>query len=146
MNSDLILMTFGDGEMAQTVYSSLQAMRKSTVLGLGDSVIMIKDGAGQVRLHPGSAASAGLAGVLAALIFGSLERVAPAVDDVKLDDEFVEAVVLAFRNNGSALLIFLASDSLNDTVELLNALVLFRGTIHQTTLPPRTEAVLRQML
>jgi uncharacterized membrane protein len=145
VNSDLIVMTFGDGEMAQTVYSSLQAMRKSTVLGLGDCVIIIKDGAGQVRLNPGSAASEGLAGLLAALLFRSPERVAPAVNGVKLDAGFVGAVISALHTNGSALLIFLASDSLSDTVELLDALALFRGTIHQTTLSPQDEALLRQM-
>jgi uncharacterized membrane protein len=146
LNSDLIVMTFDGGEMAQTVYSSLQAMRKSQVLGLVDSVIMTKDSAGQVRISPGSQAGAGLAGLLAELIFLFPERVAPTADWVQLDDEFMGPVVTALRNDGSALLFFVDSDSLSDTVELLNALALFRGAIHQTTLLPPEEALLRGML
>jgi uncharacterized membrane protein len=145
VNSDLIVMTFNSGEMAQTVHNSLQAMRKSAILGLDDSVVMTKDGAGEVRLHPGSQASTGLAGRLADLIRRSLEGVVHAVDGVNLDDGFVRAVVSALPNNSSALLVFLDSDSLSDRVELLNALALFRGTIHQTTLAPSGEASLRGM-
>jgi uncharacterized membrane protein len=146
VHSDLIVMTFGGGQTAQTVYSSLQAMRKSKVLGLGDSVIITKDGAGQVRLHPASAADAGVAGLLAALLFPSSERAVPAVDGVVLDDGFVGTVVSALRNNGSALMLFLGPDSLGDPVELLQALALFRGRIHQTTLCPQSAALLREML
>ena len=114
MNSDLIVMTFNDGQMAQTIYSALQVMRKSAILGLDDSVIMTRDGAGQVRLHPGAQSSTGLAGPLADLIFRSPEGVVPVVDGVKLDDGFVQAVVLALRNNSSALLIYLDSGGLGD--------------------------------
>jgi uncharacterized membrane protein len=120
--------------MAQTVYNSLQAMRKSAILGLDDSVIVTKDGTGRIRLHPGSQASTGLAGRLADLILRSPVGVVPAVGGLNLDDGFVKAVVSALRNNSSALLIFLDSSSLSDRVELLNVLALFRGTIHQTTL------------
>jgi uncharacterized membrane protein len=145
VNSDLIVMTFNSSKMAQTVHNSLQAMRKSAILGLDDSVIMTRDGAGQFRLHPGSQSSPGLAVRLADLILPSPKGVVPGVDGVKLDGGFVRAVVSALRNNSSALLIFLGSDSLSDRVELLNALALFRGTIHQTTLAPPGEALLRGM-
>jgi uncharacterized membrane protein len=145
VNSDLIVMTFNDGEMAQIIHNSLQAMRKSAILGLDDSVIMTKDGAGQVRLHQGSQSSTGLAGRLADLILRSPEAVVPAVDGVNLDGAFVRAVVSALPDNSSALLIFLDWDGLSDRVELLNALTLFRGTIHQTTLSPADEASLRGM-
>jgi uncharacterized membrane protein len=131
-------MTFHDGEMAQTVHNSLQAMRKSAILGLDDSVIITKDGAGQLRLYPGAQASTGLAGQLADLILRSPERVVPALDGVELDDGFTKAVVAALHNSNSALLIYLDSGGLGDRVELLNALALYRGTIHQTTLVQRT--------
>jgi uncharacterized membrane protein len=145
MNSDLIVMTFTDGQMAQTVRSSLRAMRQSAVLGLNDSVIMTKDGAGQLRLYPGAQESTGLAGQLADLILRSPDRVIPALDGVELDDGFVNAVLSALRRNCSAILIFLDSGGLNDRVELLNALALFQGTIHQTTLAPPDQAPLRGM-
>ena len=145
MNSDLIVMTFDDSEMAQTVYRSLQVMRKSRVLGLGHSVIMTKDGAGQVRQAPGSQASTGVAGLLADLIFRFSEGVVPEAATAGLDDDFLATVRSALRNNGSALLFFVHPDSLTDTGELLNALALFRGTIHQTTVSPQDEALLRGM-
>ena len=146
MNSDLIVMTFDGGEMAQTVYGALQAMRKSQVLGLVDSVIMTKDGVGRVRIDPGPQAGAGLTGLLAELILSPSGRVAPKVGGVELDDEFADTVVSALGNDSSALLFFVDSDGLSDTVELLEALALFRGTIHQTTLSPTDEALLRGML
>jgi uncharacterized membrane protein len=146
VNSDLIVMTFDDGEMAQTVHEALRAMRKSQVLGLGDSVIMTTDGAGQVRLHRGSEAGTGLAPLLAEMILCSTGGEAPGLDGVGLDDEFVDTVVAALRRNHSALLFFIDSDGLSDTCELLNALALFCGTIHQTTLSPQSEALLRGSL
>jgi uncharacterized membrane protein len=146
VNSDLIVMTFDGGEMAQTVYDSLKAMRKSQVLGLEDTAIVTKDGAGQVRLHPGPQAGIGLAGLLADLVLYSPERAMPGGPGVKLDDGFVGTVGSALRNNASALLFFLHPDGPGDMGELLDALALFRGTIHQTTLSPQSEAALREML
>jgi uncharacterized membrane protein len=143
VNSDLIVVTFDEDEMAYTVYSSLQAMRKSQVLGLGDSVAMTRDGAGQVRLDHGLQASPGLAGLLADLLLHSPDNVMP---EVYLDELFVQSVVSELRDRGSALLFFVDRDSLSDTRELLNALALFPGTIHQTTLSRRSEALLRQRL
>ena len=143
MNGDLIVMTFDGVEMAQTVYNSLEAMRKSQVLGLGDTAIATKDTAGHVRLRPEPGASAGLAALLGDLLFRTPERVAPDGVGAHVDDEFSRTVGVALHNGGSALLFFLQPDSLSDSGELLNALRLFRGRIHQTTLPPHSEARLR---
>jgi uncharacterized membrane protein len=145
VNSDLIVMTFDGSETARSVYRSLQVMRKSQILGLGDSVVITKDGAGSVRHEPASQGSTGLAGLLADLIFRIPGRVVPEAAKVKLDDEFVGTVRSALRNNRSALLFFVHPDSLSDTGELLNALASFRGTIHQTTLSPQDGALLRGM-
>jgi uncharacterized membrane protein len=136
-------MTFDDGEMAQTVYEALLAMRKSQVLGLGDSVIVSTDSVGQIRFHQGSEEGTSLAPVLAEMILRSPEGEASELDRVKLDADFLDTVVAALRRNHSALLFFIDSDGLSDTCELLNALALFNGTIHQTTLPPQSKALLR---
>ena len=146
MNSDLIVITFDDGQMAQTVYSSLQIMRKNQVLGLDESVILTKNGAGRAQAHPGSPISTGLAELLAQIVFPSTETILPVGAMGRLDDQFVEPVVSALCDNGSAILFFVASDSLTDTGELLDVLTLFRGTIHQTTLSPQDVASLRRML
>jgi uncharacterized membrane protein len=140
-------MTFDGREMAETVYKALQAMRRSQVLGLGDTAIIATDGTGQVRLQQRTQVTTGLASLLAKMILGSPERAVLGADGVTLDDEFVGTVVSALRrNNCSALLVFLDSDSLSDACELFNALALFRGTIHQTTLSPQSESLLRRML
>lgn len=140
MNSDIIVMTFDGSYMAQTVYDALQAMRRSQVLGLGDSVVVTTDGAGQLQLHRGPEASTGLAPLLAEMILRPPEGVVPGPDGAKLDDEFVGAVAAALHHHRSALLFFIDADSLSDTCELVSALELFRGTVHQTTLCPQREA------
>jgi uncharacterized membrane protein len=140
VNGDLIVMTFDNDEMAYTVYNSLQAMRKSPVLGLEDTAIVTKDDAGNVRLRPEPRAGADLAPLLGDLIFRSSERVVPDGLSPHMDDEFSRTVGIALHNGGSALLFFLHPESLSDRGELLRALRLFRGRIHQTTLPPQMEA------
>jgi uncharacterized membrane protein len=146
VNADLIVMTFDGGEMAQIIYDSLQAMRKSQVLGLDDTAIVTKDGAGRVRLRPEPEASTGLAGLLGALLFRSPQRDVPDGVQENVDDEFLRTVGAALHNSSSALLFYLHPDSLSDGGELLNALALFRGRIHQTTISPLSEVRLRGML
>ena len=146
MNSDLIVMTFDDGQMAQTVHSSLNIMRRNQVLGLEESVILTRDGASQARVHQGTTDNSSLAALLAQLVFTTPEKAQPEAAKVKLDLQFVGSVASALCYNGSALLFFVASDSLTDVGQLLDVLTLFRGTLHQTTLSPGDEALLRRML
>jgi uncharacterized membrane protein len=145
VHADLIIMTFDDDDMAHTVYKSLEAMRKSQVLGLEDTAIVTKEDSGQVKLRPEPGASAGLAALLGNLIFRSSERVVSDGVSPHVDDEFSRTVGVSLHNGGSALLFYLHPDSLSDRVELLAALAMFRGAIHQTTLPPQREARLRGM-
>jgi hypothetical protein len=121
-------------------------MRKSRVLGLDDSVILTKDGGGAAQAHSVAPTRTGLAELIAQIVFPCSERVVPAEARARLDDQFMEPVADALCENGSALLFFVQSDSLTDAGELLDALALYRGTIHQTTLSPQDEAVLRRML
>jgi uncharacterized membrane protein len=145
VNGDLIVMIFDGDEMAYTVFNSLKAMRKSQVLGLEDTAIVTKDVGGHPRLRPEPGAIAGLAALLGDLIFRSSEGVVPDGVSPHMDDEFLKTMGAALHNGGSALLFFLHPESLSDRGELLSALRPFRGRIHQTTLPPQTEAWLRGM-
>ena len=146
MNSDLIVMTFEGSGMAQIVHNSLGAMRKSHILGLDDAAVVAKSGDGQFRLQSEPQVSTGLVDLLADLLFCSLESTPAAGTQVQLDVDFVAAVESALHNSGSALLFHVHPDSPSDSCELLDALALFRGTIHQTTLSPQGQAVLREML
>jgi uncharacterized membrane protein len=145
MNSDLIVMTFEGVEMAESIFNSIGAMRESQILGLDDAAIVTNDGDGRFKLRIAPQAKSGLAGLLAHLLC-SPDRIPPGGLSAKMDDEFVAAVQSAMRKSGSALLFNVHPDSLSDTYELLDALALFRGTIHQTTLSPQSRALLREML
>jgi uncharacterized membrane protein len=120
-------------------------MRNRLVLGLEDTTIVTKDAAGASKLRPNPVSSKGLSGLLAALIFRSEARDYPVEAWESLDAEFVTTVGTALQNGGSALLFFLHPESLSDSSKLFDALALFRGRIHQTTLPPQTEARLREL-
>jgi uncharacterized membrane protein len=146
MNSDLIVMTFEGVDMAQVVHNSLGAMRKSHILGLDDAAVVTRNGDGLFKLRGEPQVSAGLVDLLADRLFCSPDGTLAAGTQVKLDVEFVAAVESALHNSGSALLFHVHPDSPSDPCELLDALALFRGTIHQTTLSPQGQAFLREML
>jgi uncharacterized membrane protein len=146
VNSDLVVMTFDRVEMAKTVYAALKAMRKSRIFGLGETVILNRGSADQVWWQHVAKATTALPGLLADLITGSPGGKAPQRGGVGIENDFVSAVGSALREDSSALLVFLDSEGLSDTSELLAALSLFRGTIHHTTLAPGTLARLQKML
>jgi uncharacterized membrane protein len=146
VNSDLIVMTFEGGEMAQKVYESLEAMTKSHVLGLDDAAIVDKDGAGRIRLRPEPEDSTGLAALLGDLLLRFPLEGAPDGAREYVDDEFLRMVGAVLQTSGSALLFFLHPDSLSDSGALLSALALFRGRIYQTTPLPQIEDWLRGTL
>ena len=144
MHSDLIVMTFDGDGMAHTVYASLLTMRRNRALGFGESLFMIKDANGEVRLEQGSEADTGMALLLAEQILRSPERAGSAEVGVQLDDRFVKAVVSSLRHAGSALLFYLDARGLTDADTLLDALGLFKGRIHQTTLRRQTRTPAKQ--
>ena len=153
MHNDLIVMTFDREGEAQRVYDSLQSMRKSPLLGLEDAAVVTVDSAGTVNLHQRRKLPAALGttvsellGGIADLIFGDPpEEMVRALAKEGLDDRFVEKVARMMGNNSSALLFLVAYNSMGDTGELLGALALFKGKIHQTTLPPDAKAALLKM-
>ena len=118
-------------------------MRNSQVLGLGDVAVLTGDRGVQIPLNRESETSTGVAGLLVNLVLRSREMAELADNGVKLDVEFVETMLAALCGGGSALLFFLHSDGLGDARELLGALAPFRGAIHQTTLSPGSEELLR---
>ena len=66
----------------------------------------------------------------------------PKLPHVGLDEFFLQEVMQALAPNSSALLIYVPHNSTADTRALLNALALFDGTVHRTTLSPEAEQVL----
>ena len=54
--------------------------------------------------------------------------------------DILENIAKVLGDDSSALLFLVHPDGVQDTVELLSALTLFKGKIHRTTLLPQVEA------
>jgi uncharacterized membrane protein len=152
MHNDLIIMTFDREEEAQRVYDSLRSMRKSPLLGLENTAMVTVDSAGSDTFHqkrklprdPKTTAGDVLS-LMADLIFGNpSEETLRALTKKGLDEGFVEKVGQTMGKNSSALLFLVDYNSMSDTSELLSALALFRGKIHQTTLSSEAKGALRK--
>lgn len=66
----------------------------------------------------------------------------PKLADAGLDEFFLTEVMQSLAPNSSALLIYVPNNSMADTRILLDTLVLFKGTLHRTTISPEAERVL----
>ncbi len=154
MHNDLIIMTFGHDEDAQRIYDALHIMRKSPLLGLDEAAMVTVDSSGSATYHrkrklpsePGATYD-DLLTLIAELIFvDPTEMMLSAIARMGLDERFLEKVSRMMGNNSSALLFLVTYNSVSDASELLSALTLFKGKIHQTTLPSETNiALLRTM-
>ncbi len=144
MNSDFIVITFDCEARAKIVFDALQVMRKKPLLGLENAIMVNKDNAGRISLLLKRELSVDprmkgdmLLYHLADLIFGAASfQTEAALARFGIDESFRENVNRTMGINSSALLFIVGYDGLGDTIELLNALSLFRGKIHHTTLPP----------
>lgn len=154
MQNDLIIMTFDHDEDAQKIYDALHIMRKSPLLGLDDAAMVTVDSNGSATYHRRSklpsepdGAYGDLLSLIADLIFvDPTEVLLSAIARMGLDERFLEKVSRMMGNNSSALLFLVAYNSVGDASELLGTLALFKGKIHQTTIPSETNTgLLRTM-
>jgi uncharacterized membrane protein len=150
MNSELMVMTFRYQHKADTVLAAIRAMRKSPILCLGSVVVATRDRTGETTLRPGqeSAATQQDRDTQILLALADLILCAPAKDaivaltDRGLDGRFVSEIARNMEGESSALFILTRENSVHDAGETRSALALFRGRIHQTSLPPEVEAYL----
>jgi len=154
MNNDLIAAAYESEGLAQRIYDSLQNMRKSSLLGLQNVVIVSKSGAGKVSVYlkkelPSSpkTTDAEILNFITETIFTDPqnEMVQGLVED-GIDDLFIETLSRALDVNSSALLFLLSYNSMNDTDELLGTLALFKGRIYQTTIPQQTKRAIEKRI
>ncbi len=147
MHNDLIIMTFDHEEDAQRIYDALHIMQKSPLLGLEDATMVTVDSTGNATFHqkrkllpePGTT-NGDLLSLIADLIFGDPTKVSPrAMAREGLDEHFLKKVSRMMGNNSSALLFLVSYNDVSDASELLSTLALFRGKIHQATLPFRSQ-------
>lgn len=154
MQNDLIIMTFYSEREANKVFNSLKEMRRSQVLGIDHASIVIKDKTGKVWLHQKHEISQQkkhkedeVLRFLTNLIFNTfLAENVKKLAKVGLDESFIDDVLQMMKEDSSALLFFIPQEGLADKDELIKALNLFWGKIHQTTLSKEVESAILEEL
>ena len=152
MNSELIVMTFRYPHKADTIFAAIQAMRKSSILCLDSVVVATKDCTGEITIHPGQEPAAAQEDRDAQLLLILAELIlrAPAPDaidaliDRGMDGRFVSEIVRNMAGESSALFVLTRENSVYDAGEMRSTLALFRGRIHQTSLPSEVETHLSE--
>jgi uncharacterized membrane protein len=150
MSSELIMTTFRHPNRAEMVLEAIRAMRKSPILCLDSVLVASKDSTGEITLRPAQEPAATgedsdtkilleLAGLM---LFASAQDATAAIIDEGMDRRFLAEVARTMEGGSSALFVLAREDSVHDAGETRSALALFRGRIHQTTLPPEVEAYL----
>ena len=150
MSSELIVMTFRHRNQAETVLNAIRAMRKSPILSLDSVVVVTKDRLGEITLVPGQppATAQEHRDTQTLLILADLILCTPAKDaidamrDRGMDGRFVSEIARSMEDESSALFLLTRENSIQDAGETRSTLALFKGKIHQTSLPPGVEAYL----
>jgi len=153
MQNELIIMTCYNEAEAHKVINSLRGMRKSKIFGLDQASIVTKDSSGKVWLHQKYEISLRKQGnadpilrFFAEIIFNSFPtEVVQNLVDVGLDETFIHGIAQMMRKNSSALLFYIGHDDIEDRDELLKALSLFWGDIHQTTISDQVESAILEV-
>jgi uncharacterized membrane protein len=152
MSSELIVMTFRRQHRAETVLEAIRSMRKSPILCLGSVVVAIKDSTGEITLRPAQepAATGEDSDTQMLLAFADPILRAPAQDaidaiiDGGMDRRFISEIARSMEGESSALFVLAREDGAHDADETRSALALFRGRLHQTSLPSEVEAYLSE--
>jgi uncharacterized membrane protein len=153
VQSGLIIITFLQQDEAFQARQALEIMRGRQLLGLDNAAFVTRDRTGRASVHLRwdlPAYPRGRRGHLPVLfadaVFGPTpEEGTQRLADAGLDEIFLKEVATALEPKGSALLIYIPSDSVVDTRRLLDALALFDGKLHHTSMPAAVEnAILAQ--
>ena len=150
MSSELIVMTFRHRNAAQMVLEAIRAMRKSPILSLDSVVVATKDRKGEVTVRPGQQPAAAQQDrdtqilctlvdlILCAPAKGAIDR----ITERGMDSRFVSEIAGSMKGESSALFVLTRENGIHDAGETRSTLALFKGRIHQTSLPSEVEAYL----
>lgn len=153
MQSDLIIITFLQEDEAFQARQALEIMRGKQLFGLDNAALVTRDRTGRASVHQRWDLPAyprgrqrNLPVLFADALFGCTpEEGAQRLADAGLDEIFLKEVATALEPEGSALLIYVPSEAIADTRRLLDALELFDGKLHHTSMPAAVEnAILAQ--
>ena len=147
MSSELIVMTFRDPHKADTVLAAIRAMRKSPILCLSSVVVATRERTGEITVRPDQETATAQEDrdiqLLLALAELILRTPAPdatdALIDRGMDRRFVSEIVRNMEGESSSLFVLARENSVQDAGETHSTLALFRGRIHQTSLPSELE-------
>lgn len=157
--SNLVVLTFDDTKQAGQAFEALKKVRSSGHLEIDDAAVIVKQETGKVeiknQLDTGvkwGAFSGGVLGLLLAGLFFPVTGLAVGAIggalvgkamDLGIDRNFVEDVSETLKPGTSALFVIGKSDR-SDAVT--SALLPYKGTIYQTTLPTEGVEALREAL
>jgi uncharacterized membrane protein len=152
MSSELMVMTFGRQNKADTVLEAIRSMRKSPILCLDSVVVATQGHEEEITLRPSQEPAAAqqdrdikILLTLADLILcAPAQAIIDAVTDRGMDGRFISEVARRMEGESSALFLLTREDRVHDAGETRRALALFQGKIHQTSLPPEVEAYLSE--
>jgi uncharacterized membrane protein len=148
MSSGLIVMTFRHRNEAKTVLKAVWAMRRSPILNMDSVVVATKDRKGKITVRPGQGSDAPREARDTQLLLrlADLMLCAPAkngidaITDKGMDSRFVSEISRSMESESSALFVLTRENKIHDADETRSTLALFKGKIHQTTLPSEVEA------
>jgi len=143
MVDELICMIFSGEGGAGEAWSALEENHEGRLFRLVNIVLISRDWAGEVALRPqgkvpvvpGDQDCQLTLFVAEALFDKSAEGYIYQLSEAGLDKTFLQNVAQAVETDTSALLIYIAGDSLIDTRTYLASLSTLQGTVHHTTFP-----------
>ena len=152
MNSELIVMTFLYQHKADTVLAAIRVMRKSPILCLANVLVATRDRTGEIVVRPGQepAGAQQNRDIQMLLALAGLVLCTPDQDAIDalaargMDGRFFSEIARSLKGESSALFVLARENSVHDAGETRSTLALFRGRIHQTSLPPEVEAYLSE--
>lgn len=148
MSSELIVMTFRHRNEAEMVLKAIRAMRKGPILSLDSVVVATQDRTGEITVRSGQEPAAAqedrdtqILLALADLILNApVKGVIDAMADRGMDRRFVSEIARNMEGESSALFALTRENGIHDASETRSTLALFKGRIHQTSLPSEVEA------
>ena len=150
MSSELIVMTFRHRNEAETVLNAIRAMRKGPILSLDSVVLATKDRKGEITVRPGHQSGTTqedrdtqiLLALADLILCAPAKGAIDAITDRGMDSRFVTEIARTMQDDSSALLFLTRENGVHDAGETRSTLALFKGRIHQTSLPSEVEAFL----
>jgi uncharacterized membrane protein len=157
--SNLVVITFEGEETAAEAMANVRTVERAGGLGLTDTAVITKDGAGKVHVKnewsSGTEKGAVVGGVLGAMMTFFFPLAGAAVGagagayigskiDPGVDGKFVDDVAAGLRPGNSALFLMLKDES--NAAAVVAAFGPFKGTVYQTTLSTDFEDSLRRSL